>query len=91
MKQVRGDRPMSPHPDEDKDMEYVSVRCDSCAAVAVNGLGCHEQGCPDSWLIPDGSGRAYPRSCRWCGSAFEPEHREQRFCDDACSLAYSGD
>jgi len=57
--------------------------CDSCEAVMLNGVLCHEHGCPDSW-------RNYKRECNWCGRAFLPGHRDQTFCDDACAEAYNG-
>ena len=26
--------------------KHVSLRCDSCEMVTINGLACHETGCP---------------------------------------------
>ena len=59
------------------------MRCDSCEVLVINGLRCHETGCPDSW-------RDETRQCRWCGSAFEPIERDQRECDESCHCAYHG-
>lgn len=66
------------------------VKCDSCNAIAINGVGCHETGCLDSWLIPDGSGRPQTRYCRECGVPFKPSDREQEFCADECARSYFG-
>jgi hypothetical protein len=29
------------------DDEYVRVRCSQCAAAVINGVACHETGCPN--------------------------------------------
>lgn len=55
--------------------------CPSCQLLVVNGVLCYERGCPDAW-------RDETRECRWCGSRFTPEERDQRFCDTSCSEAY---
>lgn len=26
--------------------KHVSIRCDSCQMVSINGMACHETGCP---------------------------------------------
>ena len=57
--------------------------CDSCEAVHINGVLCHEHGCPDAW-------KDTKRECKWCGSAFIPDDRFQQFCDDSCYRAYNG-
>lgn len=44
--------------------------CDHCQAVMINGVHCHEIGCPIA-----------PRKCSTCGEYFEPE-LGQRICDD---------
>jgi hypothetical protein len=59
------------------------ARCDSCEALYVNGVRCHESGCPGAW-------REEVRECKWCGSDFEPEDAHQRFCDDSCYRSYHG-
>lgn len=55
--------------------------CDSCDALFINGVKCHELGCPEAW-------KDYGRDCRSCGSEFRPESRDQTFCDDDCARAY---
>jgi len=51
--------------------------CQSCEALTINGVYCHEIGCPDSWMD-------YKRECFWCASEFQPEERDQAFCDQDC-------
>jgi hypothetical protein len=57
--------------------------CQSCEQLRINGVVCHESGCPDAW-------RDETRECRWCGSRFRPEYRNQRECTDGCYAAYRG-
>lgn len=58
-------------------------RCESCAVANINGVRCHEHGCPDAW-------RDEVRECTECGGEFTPEHRGQAQCDEACAAAYRG-
>jgi hypothetical protein len=51
--------------------------CDSCQAVKINGVLCHEAGCPDKW-------KNTVRECKWCGNEFTPEDRQQAFCNSEC-------
>jgi hypothetical protein len=55
--------------------------CQSCQLVTINGIPCHETGCPDSHV-------GTVRECDWCGSEFEPEERRQRFCSDDCAESF---
>jgi len=55
--------------------------CQSCEAIVINGLLCHEYGCPDAW-------RTYNRECKWCGAEFKPENREQTCCSEDCAESY---
>ncbi len=57
------------------------MNCQSCDAVFINGILCHEHGCPDSW-------KNNKNECPWCGNKFVPEEKGQRFCDDGCAEAY---
>lgn len=59
------------------------MRCDQCNSAMINGVFCHEAGCPDSW-------KHITRECKWCGSEFEPESRDDIFCDESCGNAYNG-
>ena len=53
------------------------MKCPSCEMVAINGVPCHEQGCPDSW-------RFVTRECGWCGTEFKPESMGDRYCSQDC-------
>lgn len=55
--------------------------CDGCSPCSVNGVLCHERGCPDSW-------RDYQRVCGWCGDSFWPSDPHDEFCCDDCSDSY---
>lgn len=57
--------------------------CKSCEALTINGLLCHEIGCPDAW-------RDYTVSCKNCGSEFAPEEKGQAFCSTCCASSYFG-
>ncbi len=56
--------------------------CHSCDVLYINGVKCHEQGCPEAW-------KDKVRECKWCGGEFHPEERDQFFCDESCNEAYS--
>jgi hypothetical protein len=57
--------------------------CNGCNPIAINGLLCHETGCPEAW-------RTRTRECRNCGSEFSPEEPLQTFCDEACWRSFNG-
>jgi len=57
--------------------------CESCQAIMINHVLCHESGCPDAW-------KDKKQNCKWCGSEFTPEEKGQRFCSDSCYLSYNG-
>ena len=67
------------------------MTCRSCEVLAINGLLCHETGCPDSHINP-GTGIPYPVECDECGTTFDPEHGPdpERFCSESCCAAYYG-
>lgn len=54
--------------------------CDSCNVISIQGLACHETGCPNSWIDPV-SGEPYKVACFECGCKFVPTERNQRVCD----------
>ena len=62
---------------------YKTVTCDSCDVLVINGVICHEHGCPDAW-------RDAERECKECGYQFKPEEREQYFCSEECAAIYYG-
>jgi len=59
------------------------ARCQSCEIVYINGMRCHEIGCPERWHDD-------PRECLECGREFRPDEPRQRFCCDECADMYFG-
>jgi hypothetical protein len=57
--------------------------CDGCNPSSINGVLCHEHGCPDAW-------RDAKVECKWCGEMFAPESRGDVFCEFSCAEAYNG-
>ncbi len=57
--------------------------CESCEILSINGVRCHEHGCPDAW-------RDETRECLFCGQAFQPADQHERTCDAECTAAYYG-
>ena len=57
--------------------------CKQCQALRINGVLCHEHGCPDAW-------KDYQVNCKWCGQEFKPETRHQICCSDECMQIYYG-
>jgi len=55
--------------------------CESCDCLFINGIKCHEIGCPDAW-------KDYKRECKWCGREFQPEDKNQQFCNESCAESY---
>jgi len=55
--------------------------CDSCQMVTIQGLPCHETGCPDAW-------RDEWRDCYNCGCEFRPATKHQKCCDEECQQSY---
>lgn len=49
--------------------------CNGCSPVAIDGILCHERGCPDAW-------RDHPAECRECDCEFMPESRWDSVCPD---------
>ena len=61
----------------------TATGCDACEMLTINGLACHETGCPDAW-------RDHDRECDWCGQRFQPEAKGTRVCSDDCAESYYG-
>lgn len=55
--------------------------CNSCEVLYINGIKCHETGCPKTW-------KDEIKKCLWCGQTFKPEDRDQTCCDESCQEAY---
>jgi hypothetical protein len=59
-----------------------AMKCQDCEIVYINGVKCHERGCPSAW-------KDTIRECKWCGSDFEPEERNQTCCCEDCAEYYN--
>lgn len=57
--------------------------CNSCEMVMINGVACHESGCPESW-------KDEWKGCKECGTSFQPESKNQDCCSEDCSKMYHG-
>jgi hypothetical protein len=55
--------------------KHVTLRCDSCQAAVIQGVFCHETGCPEAW-------HDSVSECEECGCDFSPVERRQRVCND---------
>lgn len=55
--------------------------CSSCEVLRINGMVCHETGCPEAW-------KDYTINCKWCGEEFKPEEKYQDCCSHTCTVAY---
>lgn len=66
----------------------VKPRCPHCEVLCVNGVACHETGCPESHVDP-ATGEPHRAECAWCGSECEARPGFRRaFCDEDCEAAY---
>lgn len=54
--------------------------CDGCAPAFINGILCHETGCPDAW-------RDNAIECLECGCDFIRSEKTQTLCDDCTAAA----
>jgi hypothetical protein len=61
----------------------LSGGCDGCQPANINGVFCHETGCPDAW-------RDHESECDECGMDFYPKSRGERVCQD-CMLGVEVD
>lgn len=57
--------------------------CLDCQAAMINGLFCHETGCPSAW-------KTTTRACRECGTTFVPKRFSQQCCSRSCGNAFRG-
>lgn len=53
--------------------------CTQCEALMINGVYCHEYGCPEAW-----KDREIP--CFECGCNYQPEVRYQTVCSDCAAM-----
>lgn len=45
------------------DSIHLHTGCNSCSPARINGVLCHEGGCPDAW-------KDKPKECSQCGCTF---------------------
>ena len=45
----------------------MRIRCDSCEMVSINGIACHETGCPNARARYDGENWIQQYECHKCG------------------------
>lgn len=55
--------------------------CISCQVLSINGITCHETGCPNAY-------KDSQSECKWCGQLFTPESKYQDCCSHSCNVAY---
>lgn len=67
------------------DVDGRETECESCNATMINGVFCHETGCPDAW-------KNHKYSCKNCGCEFTPESKDDSFvtCSHICHVNYYG-
>ena len=53
--------------------------CEHCDCVRINGIKCHEHGCPVAW-------KDEIRECRACEDTFAPISRDQVYCEDCAGI-----
>jgi hypothetical protein len=70
---------MRTHYKNGDEVGLTACGCDGCSPSMVNGVLCHEQGCPDAW-------KDKMRKCLECGCSFYPTSREQLLCDPSCGV-----
>ena len=63
------------------------MKCNQCDSLAINGILCHETGCPNSH-IDLSTGELHQVSCEWCGTEFTPDEKGQQFCCEECAESY---
>ena len=61
-------------------IDLTECGCDGCSPSLVNGVLCHEAGCPDSWKDTE-------KTCFECGYGFLPDNRWDRTCQDCQRFA----
>lgn len=57
--------------------------CESCNVLNIQGVNCHETGCPDAWI-------GHLRECKNCDNRFIPEERDEIYCCIECCREYHG-
>ena len=65
------------------------MKCDQCEVTRINGIACHETGCPNSHLDPI-TDDPYPFECDECGCVYVPEGNTGRdaLCPDCLECVF---
>jgi len=65
---------------------YQRVNCDQCEMLSINGIPCHEQGCPNSNSRWDADSQSWikQRECRECGGTVDAD-------DPCCNAPFEED
>lgn len=58
-------------------------QCTQCQVLSINGLRCHETGCPIAW-------REYTKRCRNCKREFKLKEQRQEVCSKQCYRDFWG-
>lgn len=65
----------------------MRIHCDQCELMTINGVICHETGCPNDWINP-ATGQGFETECVWCGGVFTPVFRGEKCCCNDCAHTY---
>ena len=57
--------------------------CNSCETVGINGVLCHETGCPEAFKDQE-------RECKECDAQFKPKESHHEHCSPQCYAIYHG-
>jgi hypothetical protein len=55
------------------------VKCDQCQLLRINGVVCHEIGCPNATVS---------KTCKWCDREFRTKDRFRQTCSPGCQKAW---
>jgi len=50
----------------ERDGRSLRVRCSQCDALVINGVACHERGCPNAMHECAGCGEIIPANQKYC-------------------------
>ena len=67
-----------------EDIGLQACGCDGCKPANINGVLCHETGCPYAW-------KDATRECRECGCDFHPIERDDSHCEGCMAVAWLDD
>lgn len=62
---------------------FINVKCHNCNTAYINGVLCHEHGCPTAFRVP--------MNCKDCDTKFMPATKWQKYCQDCIDAASYSD